>query len=388
MKLAFVLFKYFPYSGLARDCLRIAEECLRRGHQVNLYAMIWLEGEKPAGIKVKVLSPNRFAWSNHAKIKQFHQQFIRSLKQNPVDLVIGFNRMPDLDVYYAADPCFKAKAKKRPFFYQYTPRYRFYHQYEAAVFSATANVELLLIAKTQIALFKTHYETPPLRFHLLPPGIALDRKRPANAAQQRPQFRQTLGLKESDFAILMVGSVYQLKGVDRTLKAIASLPEQIKRHIKLMVAGLDNSEPYLQLAEKLGIQSQILFMEARKDIPKLLLSADILLHPARHENTGTVLLEAVAMGLPQIVSGICGYAFHIQQSKAGLVLDEPFSQTQYNQQVLDIIQDKKTRMEYQKNALAYAKSEDLYQMPQRAVDIIEGTKKQRKKANVYQQGRI
>ena len=38
MKLAFALFKYFPYGGLERDFLRIAKECQSRGHEIFVYS--------------------------------------------------------------------------------------------------------------------------------------------------------------------------------------------------------------------------------------------------------------------------------------------------------------------------------------------------------------
>jgi hypothetical protein len=42
-----------------------------------------------------------------------------------------------------------------------------------------------------------------------------------------------------------------------------------------------------------------------------LLGADLLIHPAYNENTGTVLLEAVVAGLPVLTTAVCGYAHYI-----------------------------------------------------------------------------
>ena len=46
--------------------------------------------------------------------------------------------------------------------------------------------------------------------------------------------------------------------------------------------------------------------------------ADLLIHPAYNENTGTVLLEALVAGLPVLVSAVCGYAHYIAEADAGL----------------------------------------------------------------------
>ena len=41
MKLAFCLFKYFPYGGLQRDFVRIARACIERGHTVEAFCLAW-----------------------------------------------------------------------------------------------------------------------------------------------------------------------------------------------------------------------------------------------------------------------------------------------------------------------------------------------------------
>jgi len=47
-------------------------------------------------------------------------------------------------------------------------------------------------------------------------------------------------------------------------------------------------------------------------------------HPAREENTGSVLLEAASQGLAVVASGACGFAPLLAEAGAGVVLSEPF----------------------------------------------------------------
>lgn len=46
MIVAFCLYKYFPFGGLQRDFMRIAQTVAARGHHVRVYAQSW-EGECP-----------------------------------------------------------------------------------------------------------------------------------------------------------------------------------------------------------------------------------------------------------------------------------------------------------------------------------------------------
>ena len=41
MKIAICLYKYFPFGGLQRDFLRIAEVLVKRGHEVRVYTREW-----------------------------------------------------------------------------------------------------------------------------------------------------------------------------------------------------------------------------------------------------------------------------------------------------------------------------------------------------------
>ncbi len=380
MKLAFVLLKYFPYGGLERDFVRIALECQQRGHTIDVFSMIW-EGELPKGFHLHLITTS--GMSNHKRVADFAKQLYHKLAKHHYDLVIGFNKLPYLDVYYAADPCYEAKVSlEHGHLYRLGKRYKVYSAMEKAVFLAENKVQLLFIAKTQIPYFQKYYHTPDEVFHLLPPGIDISRVRPDNAQDIRRKMRKQLGIREEDKLLLMIGSGYKRKGVDRSFKALASLPQFLREKTQLLIAGEDNIDKYQRLAKKLGIKKQVILPGARKDIPELLLASDIFLHPARHENTGTVLLEAIVAGIPQLVSGICGYAFHVKAAKAGVVLKEPFVQKQFNQKLLKVLTSDKWQI-WQDNALAYMRTHDLFSMPEKAVDIIEKTAKKNKKANIY-----
>ena len=380
MKLAFVLFKYFPYGGLERDFLRIAKECQSRGHEIFVYSFIW-EGEVPEGFDLTMIPVSGF--TNHQRISDFSEKLSQRLLEKKFDLVVGFNKMKDLDLYYAADPCYEAKVREQHGkLYRLGNRYKVFQSMEESVFAVDKNVELLFISDIQMENFKKIYHTPPERFHSLPPGVDRSRIRPDNADEIRNRVRQRLSLMDDDKLLLMIGTGYKRKGVDRAMEALASLPEPLKSKTFLLVAGEDNLKKYNKLAKKLGIENQVHLPGARDDVPELLLASDLFMHPARHENTGTVLLEAIAAGIPQLISGVCGYAFHIENAKAGKVLSEPFQQVEFNEQLLDMLTSEKWQ-QWQDNALHYMRTSDIFSMPDKVSDIIEETGKKRHTANIY-----
>ncbi|MCQ4346319.1 glycosyltransferase family 4 protein [Pseudomonas stutzeri] len=370
MQLAFVLYKYFPFGGLQRDFLRIAQECQRRGHAIRVYTPIW-EGEVPAGFDVRV-APIR-AFFNHNRNEKFSAWLAAELAREPVDRVVGFNKMPGLDVYYAADGCYEDKAQTlRNPFYRLGKRYRHFAAYERAVFAAEANTEILMISEVQQPLFVRHYGTPAGRFHLLPPGIAQDRRAPANAAEIRAGFRMEFGLGDDDLLLVQIGSGFKTKGLDRSLRALASLPRELKQRTRLIAIGQDDPKPFLLQVKALGLSGQVQILKGRSDIPRFLLGADLLIHPAYNENTGTVLLEALVSGLPVLVTDVCGYAHYIAEADCGRVLPSPFAQERLNQYLAEMLADDAARARWAANGLAYADTADLYSMPQKAADVILG----------------
>ncbi|CAL96183.1 glycosyltransferase family 4 protein [Azoarcus olearius] len=374
MQLAFCLYKYFPYGGLQRDFLRIALTCQQRGHAIRVYALEW-HGEVPPGFELVKVPVSAFA--NHRRYAKFTRWVEADIARRPVDRLVGFNKMPGLDVYYAADPCFEHKARtlRKPL-YRYGPRYRHFAAYERAVFAPEGKTEILMISTTQQPLFAQYYGTPARRFHLLPPGIAPDRRAPPDAAERRAaaraRFGSEFGLHADDLLLVQIGSDFPRKGLDRSIAALAALPEPLKRRARLVALGADDARPFLEQAHRLGIGERVHIPGGRDDVPDFLLAADALLHPARHENTGTVLLEALVAGLPVIASAACGYAHYIEDADAGLVVPEPFAQTALDRALATLLGDDEGRARCQRNALAFADRADLYSLPERAADIILG----------------
>ena len=368
MQLAFVLYKYFPFGGLQRDFMRIALECQARGHAIRVYTPIW-EGEVPAGFDVRV-APIK-AFFNHHRNEKFSAWLAADLERDPVDRVVGFNKMPGLDVYYAADGCYEDKAQTlRAPIYKRWGRYKHFADYERAVFAPESKTEILMISEVQQPLFIKHYNTPQARFHLLPPGIAQDRRAPANAAEIRAEFRREFKLQDDDLLLVQIGSGFKTKGLDRSLKALAALPRELKKRTRLIAIGQDDPKPFLLQVKALGLSDQVQILKGRSDIPRFLLGADLLIHPAYNENTGTVLLEAVVAGLPVLVSEVCGYAHYVAEAGAGRVVPAPFAQDDLNRMLAEMLGDDAARSKWSANGLAFADSADLYSMPQRAADVI------------------
>ena len=366
--LAFCLFKYFPYGGQQRDMLRIALACRSRGYEIDVYTTAW-EGEKPASLRVHLHRTR--ALTNHERVGKYHAWLARQLAENPPACVVGFQKMPGLDVYFAADVCYQAKAlEEHGRLYRLLPRYRLYRRFEEAVFGPDSRTQILMISQVQEQPYVQHYGTAAGRIHRMPPNLPRDRLAGPDAPQIRRVFRQNLSLAEDNRLLLQLGSGFHTKGLDRSIRALACLPETLLTKSWLYVVGSGQKRPYARLARRLGVADRVIFLGPRDDVPRILVSADLLVHPARQEAAGIVLLEALACGLPVVVSGVCGYAHYIAQAQAGWVLPEPFDQALFNRTVRAAL-ERGDLAQVGRRGIDFARREDVYGMVDAAVAVIE-----------------
>ena len=368
MKLAFLLYKYFPYGGMQRDFGRFVEEVLVLGHECRVYYIEW-QGEQLTGADLRRV-PVRAA-SNHSRNERYYQWVQQNLAADPVDAVVGFNKMPGLDIYYAADSCYLDKAlRERNWLYRRGSRFRHFAAYEEAVFGASSDTEILLISQTEQIKFERLYQTDKSRLHMLPPGVSRDRAVVPDTPRRRQRLRDELGIGNKDFAMLFVGSGFIKKGLGRAIVALAEIRQQRSDVVsRLFVVGQDKARRYKRLARRLGVADHVVFLGGRDDIPDLLFAADALVHPALDEAAGIVLLEALVAGLPVVVTDVCGYATHIAAAAAGIVLNSPFSQEALNKAVSRML-DGYFRGQCRERGLEYASRVDLYSMHKTGAALI------------------
>ncbi|MEZ5502778.1 MAG: glycosyltransferase family 4 protein [Halioglobus sp.] len=228
-----------------------------------------------------------------------------------------------------------------------------------------------MLAEQQGETFARHHQTPQQRMHLLPPGVAPDRRAPADAPARRKALRAGLGVASQELVLLFVGSSYLAKGLDRVITALAHLRgEQPTLQVRLLVAGQDNPRRFRRLARRLGVADNVEFLGGRDDVADLMLAADLLVHPPRHESAGTVLLEALAAGLPVVTCDSCGHAQHVAAARAGILLPAPFVQEQLDRAVMRYV-DGVFRADCRNAALLYCRLTDLYSMYRRGGDLVE-----------------
>ena len=136
------------------------------------------------------------------------------------------------------------------------------------------------------------------------PGVGIDTKKFALKNFDKLEYRQRLGLKEDDFAILSVGELNKNKNHEIVIKSIAKLKNN---RIHYYIAGRGKLKNRLtELSRKEEIESQVHFLNYRNDIAELDKSVNLYVLPSIREGLNVSLIEAISSGTICIASNIRG----------------------------------------------------------------------------------
>ena len=150
-------------------------------------------------------------------------------------------------------------------------------------------------------------------------GVDLQSFHPRLREAHRASARVELGIPEGAMTYLFVGGGFERKGVFRLLRAF-QCGANARAH--LIVVGGDKAEARAKaLARDLGIGDRAHFLGKRDDVRPWYGAADAFVLPTLYDPFPNAALEAMACGLPVIVTYQCGVAELISEGANGMVCD-------------------------------------------------------------------
>jgi UDP-glucose:(heptosyl)LPS alpha-1,3-glucosyltransferase len=185
------------------------------------------------------------------------------------------------------------------------------------------------------------YSVPATDIQVIPNGVDLDEFNPSMSQSRRVGERERFGIREEDFLLLFVGNEFGRKGLGTVIQ---SLSEEGLGTTKLLVCGRGKQGPYQRLAAKLGVDNRIIFTGGREDIASYYAAADLFVFPTLHEAFGMVIIEAMACGIPVVVSREAGAADdHLEEGRTALLLDNPSDPGELARRIKQLIVDRDLR---------------------------------------------
>jgi len=153
------------------------------------------------------------------------------------------------------------------------------------------------------------------------PGVGVDlNKFVPQTLEKKKELRKQYGYSDDDFILIYVAELNHNKHQDLLIKVVDVLKNKIP-NIKLLLVGAGKLiEDYKQQVRDLKLEDHIHFLGYRKDVPNLMAIADVAVSASRREGLPVNVMEAMATGLPLVVTDCRGNRDLVVNGKNGFVI--------------------------------------------------------------------
>lgn len=186
---------------------------------------------------------------------------------------------------------------------------------------------------------------------VITPGV--DRVPGAPSVEEKARARDVLALPPDKKLLLFVGNDFAKKGLSTLLRALVSLDA----HVDLIVVGRsERVAEFEQLAVSLGVRSRVHFKGSLEEMALAYQAADALVHPTLEDSYGMVVLEAMAHGLPVIVSDapFSGIARELQHGSNALLLSAPSDAAELLSKIKNVLDQPEQARKLSEGGLLFA----------------------------------
>lgn len=205
----------------------------------------------------------------------------------------------------------------------------------------------------------TRYKVPPNKIIVIPNGINIE---------EFSLYNGSLKL-DGEPAIVFVGRVNKIKGIDILIKAVSLLKPRLP-NLKLYIIGKGKLREFQQLVYNEGLEKNIIFLgpKPRGVLIKYLKSADICVVPSIYESFGIVVLEALAADKPVIASKTGGIPDIIKDGENGILV-HPGDPEDLAEAILKLSKDTQLRAKLSQNARKTITKYDWHNIAKRYVQL-------------------
>ena len=321
MKLAIIRQKYSAFGGAERFIERLLPGLAEHHVDVSLIARKWA-GEADSPMHWVLCDPFYFgsAWRD----KSFARAACQKVAEGVYDLVQSHERLSCCDIFRAGDGVHVAWLEARRKYLgeslgwlKLNPFHANSLRAEARMFASQRLKRVICISKMVRQDVQRFYAVPEEKLVTIYNGIDLAAFSP-DCVVNRHELRQNLGIPQDALVYVFVGSGFKRKGLETAIRALP--PEA-----HLIVVGKDKETSRFQkIAIETGANSaqsqRVHFVGPQKDVRLYYGAADAFVFPTIYEPFGSVVLEAMACGLPVITTDRCGAGEIITQGVDGFVL--------------------------------------------------------------------
>jgi len=320
LKIAVVVPKYGLVGGGERFASEVTERLARNeNYQIHVFANKWIAAsDKITFHKVpkvrfpRFMGPLIFAWYVQWKISRMN-----------FDIVHSHHWIFHADIFSAHGVphagWVRSVRKRIPSLYDRSVIY-----IENSLMNNCTTSYFLPVSTLAMEAFRKEYASLPGKWEVVHPGVDITRFSEPDRASCRAEIRGLYGISETDMLLLFVGMNFEVKGLDTIITALAKArAASVKANIRLLVVGRGNETKFGNLAETLGIRDAVIFAGTQQTgLERYYRASDAFVLFSSFDTFGMVVLEAMAAGLPVVVSPKVGAKDLVDEGVNGFVLPD------------------------------------------------------------------
>ena len=308
MKIALAHKRLDLAGGTERDFYRTAEGLRDLGHEVHLFCG---EFRVPAPEGTHAHAVSYWPLGRTARLLSFAFLGPRAIRSHRCDVVLSFGRMVQQDILRSGGGSHKLFLQKMEqgggsalrLWHALSLYHRSVLAVEKRQFGPGGCGTILTVSGQVREEIRETYGVRKERIAVIYNGGDLERFHPRHRGEARQALRKRWGIPGGSPLVLFVGSGFRRKGLDRLLRAWES-PRLAGCY--LLVVGDDRQrQRYDSWAGRVA-GGRVIFTGPQADVERYYGAADLLALPSLQEAFGNVVLEALASGLPVIVSRAVG----------------------------------------------------------------------------------
>lgn len=324
MKIAFVRMEYDPFGGAERFTQSLMDDLAQSGVEVHLFARKW-KSDVRGNVRLHriggINSPSLFRQASFVLLVD------RALKRERFDLIQSNERTLFQHIYRAGDGVHARWLELRAahqgilkrLLVAVNPFHRLILRLERRLFEhpelRAVIVNSNMVREEILSRFRIKEEKIVTIYN----GVDLDRFHPGHRKTLGRRLREEHGLPPDLPVALFLGSGFERKGLEPAIQALA----RTGKDTRLWVVGKGDARRYLGIARRLGVASRVKFFGGQHEVERYYAAADFFVFPTLYDPFPSVVLEAMASGLPVITTAQCGAAEIIGQGEDGFVLADP-----------------------------------------------------------------
>jgi len=250
----------------------------------------------------------------------------RAVARTGVHIIHAHDRMfrPDLYTMHGIPHRFwvrEVRKKRRPSLFDLATI-----QVEKGMVTGGACRYFLAVSHLAREIFLREYPVDPNRVPVIHPGIDPGAVTERSGETERRETGRRYGLPAAAPLIVFAAMNFDIKGLAFLLAGLGRLkslhPEEA---FHLLVAGGDDRRQYEAAARTAGIGDRVTFTGAvsRAELARIYAAGDLYAMLSKFDTFGMVVLEAMAKGLPAVVSGNVGARDLIREGDNGFVVPHP-----------------------------------------------------------------